>query len=62
MIQEVVILIQKSAHWSRCKRWDGGSDSICHRKLETLVKYGKSDVLQWVAACTSNINQCGGVK
>ena len=45
---EVAILIRKSVHWLRRKRWEGGQDSIPYRKLGSSVRYAESDVLSWI--------------
>ena len=49
---EVSMLIRKSVHWLRRKRWEGGSNSIPYRKLGGSVRYAESDVLNWIRQCS----------
>lgn len=46
--KEVAILVRKSVHWLRRKRWEGGEDSIPYRKLGASVRYAESDVISYI--------------
>jgi hypothetical protein len=46
--KEVAVLIRKSVHWLRRKRWEGGPDSIPYRKFGASVRYDQLDVIKWI--------------
>lgn len=46
--QEVAVLVRKSVHWLRRKRWEGGPDSIPYRKIGASVRYSEADVLCFI--------------
>ena len=47
--REVALLIRKSVHWLRRKRWEGGIHSIPYLKLGGSVRYVETEVLNWIA-------------